>query len=325
MINEKRSLSSLLASGEQIIAPCIWDCFSARVAELTDFKAALVSSAAVAYSITGLPDVGLLTADEMIGIVTRISASSPLALVIDCEGGYGDTPLHAYRTVRRLALAGAGAVMISDQCGLSGVERVLYKGKWNAENWSSFKSLPTKDWLAKIKASVEAVKDTDCMVIARTESWYRSGLSEAIMRSKLALKLGVDMILICGITTQEECERINCELPDCWKMYPDIVSHCGKPDVEFDTMLECGFNLVSLHCLEKGAMWGMLDYGEHTFADRNTLYIDQQDMWDKGVFHWFDQVPYYVDFKKWMDFEKSCYDKARQSTANNESKIRRGI
>lgn len=217
MINEKRSLSSLLASGEQIIAPCIWDCFSARVAELTDFKAALVSSAAVAYSITGLPDVGLLTADEMIGIVTRISASSPLALVIDCEGGYGDTPLHAYRTVRRLALAGAGAVMISDQCGLSGVERVLYKGKWNAENWSSFKSLPTKDWLAKIKAGVEAVKDTDCMVIARTESWYGSGLSEAIMRSKLALKLGVDMILICGITTQEECERINCELPDCWK------------------------------------------------------------------------------------------------------------
>lgn len=62
MINEKRSLSSLLASGEQIIAPCIWDCFSARVAELTDFKAALVSSAAVAYSITGLPDVGLLIA-----------------------------------------------------------------------------------------------------------------------------------------------------------------------------------------------------------------------------------------------------------------------
>ena len=61
--------------------------------------------------------------------------------------------------------------------------------------------------------------------------------------------------------------------------------------IEFDTMLECGFNLVSLHCLEKGAMWGMLDYGEHTFADRNTLYIDQQDMWDKGVFHWFDQVP----------------------------------
>lgn len=303
MIVQKYSLREMLNAGEQVIAPCIWDCFSARANELAGFKAGLVSSAAVSYSMTGLPDVGLLTADEMVNIVTRIAAASPLALIIDCESGYGDTPLHAYRTVRRLALAGASAIMMSDQCGLSGVERVVYKGGWNQEGWSKFQNLSRRDWLARIKASVEAVKGTDCMVIARTESWYGQGLEEAVTRCRLARELGADMLLICGITTPQECVEINRRLPG-WKMYPDIVSQNGIPDVEFDAMMENGFNLVTLHCLEKGAMWGMLDYGEHTFADRDTLYIDSQDMADKGVYHWFEQVPYYIDFPKWMDAEK---------------------
>lgn len=303
MTVKAHSLRQMLSTGEQVTAPCIWDCFSARACELAGFKAGLVSSAAVSYSVTGLPDVGLLTADEMTGIVTRIAAASPLALIIDCESGYGDTPLHAYRTVRRLALAGASAIMMSDQCGLSGVERVVYHGGWNKECWSQFQSLSRRDWLARIKASVEAVKGTDCMVIARTESWYSQGLEEAITRCQMARELGADMLLICGITTPDECAEIGRRLPG-WKMYPDIVSHGGRPDVEFDTMMENGFNLVTLHCLEKGAMWGMLDYGEHTFADRDTLYIDSRNMADAGVYHWFEQVPFYVDFRRWMDAEK---------------------
>lgn len=311
MILQKQSLRELLSQGKQVIAPCVWDCFSARAVNVAGFEAALVSSAAVSYSITGLPDTGLLTADEMVGIVTRIAAASPLALIVDCEGGYGDTPLHAYRTVRRLALAGASAVTLSDQCGLSGVERIVYNGSWDPECCAQLQTLPRKEWLAKVEAGVRAVKDTDCMVIARTESFYGQGLEEAIVRCRMALEAGADMILICGITSPQECEQVHRCLPG-WKMYPDIVSHDGKPDVEFDVMMENGFNLVTLHCLEKGAMWGMLDYGDHTFADRNTLYIDGKDMADKGVFHWFEQVPYYVDFMRWMDFEKECFEKGKK-------------
>lgn len=308
---EKKSLRKLLSSGKQVIAPCIWDCMSARAVELTGYDAALVSSAAVSYSMTGLPDVGLLTADEMINIVTRIHTASPLALIIDCESGYGDSPLHAYRTVRRLALAGASAVMISDQGTNSGVERVIDKGEWGEKTWSEFKSLSRKEWLAKVKASIEAVKGTDCMVIARTESFYSSGLEEAISRSEDALKLGADMILMCGITKESQLEEINARIPG-WKMYPDIVSTNGKPDVEVDVMMKHGFNLVTLHCIEKGEMWGMLEYGERTLKDRNTIWIDQKDMADRGVFHWFTQVPVFCDFKSWLDFETDCINAAEK-------------
>jgi 2-methylisocitrate lyase-like PEP mutase family enzyme len=278
---------------------------SARAVELTGFEAGLVSSAAVSYSMTSLPDIGLLTADEMISIVTRIHTASPLALIIDCESGYGDSPLHAYRTVRRLALAGASAVMISDQGPNSGVERVMNKGEWGEKTWSQFKSLSKKEWLAKIKASLEAVKGTDCMVIARTESFYSLGLDEAISRSCDALQLGADIILICGITKKSQLQQINERIPG-WKMYPDIVSTNGVPDVEVDTMMEYGFNLVTLHCVEKGQMWGMLEYAERTMKDQNTIWIDQKDMADRGVFHWFAQVPVYCDFKSWLDFEQHC-------------------
>ena len=299
---EKKYKLKELLQQEQVFTPCIWDNFSARAVELCGFKSALVSSAAVAYSATGLPDVGLITADEMIEVTERIALASPLALIIDCEGGYGDTPLHAYRTVRRLALAGASAVMMADQMGNGGVERALYKEKYLPSHGNL---LPRAEWLAKIKASLEAVEGTDCMVIARSGAWYSEGLDESITRCRMAMELGAHMSLICGITTPEECEKVARLVPGP-KMYPDIISQKGVMDMELPALKELGFGLVSVHYLEKGAFDGMLRYAARVQQDRNTVWVDQHDMGGRGVRDWMQQMPLYVDYHDWMDFEQDC-------------------
>lgn len=305
-MKKKNSLRELLKNG-QVFTPCIWDGFSARAAELCGFKSALISSAAVAYALTGMPDVGLMTADEMIEITARIAFSSPLALIIDSEGGYGDTPLHAYRNISRLAQSGAAAIMMADQCGNGGVERWLYPEKYFPQN----KSILLRDeWLAKIEASLAAVEGTDCMVIARTGAWYSEGLDEAILRCQSAMELGAHMSVICGITKPDECRKV-AELVPGYKMYPDIISQNGIPDMELGELRKIGFQLVSVHFLEKGAFDGMAKFCSHVMADRNTVWVDQHDMGGRKTYDWMQQMELYVDYYDWINFEENCFISAQ--------------
>ena len=61
-LKDRPSLSKLVAK-EQVFAPCVWDCISTRVAEMAGFKAVLLSSACLSYSMLGMPDIGLITSD----------------------------------------------------------------------------------------------------------------------------------------------------------------------------------------------------------------------------------------------------------------------
>jgi methylisocitrate lyase len=163
-MNEKKTTLRELLEEEQVFAPCVYDCISLRCVELAGFKAALLSSGAYAYSMCGIPDMGLLNPDELVWMTTRMTDTSPLPIIVDADDGYGESPLNAYRTVLRLAKAEALAVTIDDSTGIRGWER-----QFN-ENEGPHQVVSREVFLSKIKAAVEAVKNTDCMVIARTEA-----------------------------------------------------------------------------------------------------------------------------------------------------------
>ena len=93
MFKEKGSFMKMLNDGEQVFAPSVWDCFSAKAAELCGYRAMLLSGAAVSKGLTGMPDLGLMTADELIYVTERIADFSPLPLIVDFDEGYGDSPL----------------------------------------------------------------------------------------------------------------------------------------------------------------------------------------------------------------------------------------
>jgi 2-methylisocitrate lyase-like PEP mutase family enzyme len=299
MKGNKTTLRALLAQGP-VIAPCVYDCISVRCVELAGFKAALLSGGAYAYSMCGVPDMGLLNPEELIWITTRMTDYSPLPIIVDADDGYGESPLNAYRTVDRLAKAGAMAVTIDDSTGIRGFERQFDK------NRGAHQVVSREAFLSKIKASLEAVKNTDCMVIARTEALVSPlGMEEAIGRCVAARRLGADMTMIIGIKTLEQ-GRLAAERDPGWKMWPDVGVTDGRSDVEVADIAKLGFNLVTMHYTEKGAMFGMLDYGKRTIKDQNTVYIDEHDFdgWLPGK----DHHVLLAFWKKWMPMEDDLND-----------------
>ena len=108
-----------LVSKEQVFAPCVYDCISARAAYLCGYKALMLSGGAVAYSMDGLPDMAFATIDEIIWITERITnpCVTPLPLIVDADDGYGESPVVVYRNIYRLAKAGAMGVTVDDSRG----------------------------------------------------------------------------------------------------------------------------------------------------------------------------------------------------------------
>ena len=324
-MNEKKvTLKELLEQG-QVFAPCVFDCISVRCVELAGFKAALLSGGAYAYSMCGVPDMGLLNPDELIWMTTRMTDYSSLPIIVDADDGYGESPLNVYRTVQRLAKAGAMAVTIDDSTGIRGWDR-----QFN-ESEGPHQVVSREMFLSKIKAAVEAVKNTDCMVIARTEALVSQhgmekpaedsdaassppfrvttsshlGIEEAIGRCVAARELGADMTMVIGLRTLEQGMLVS-EGDPGWKMWPDVSVTNGKPDVELADIEKLGFNLVTMHYTEKGAMFGMLDYGKRAIKDQNTVYVDEHDFdgWLPGK----DHHILLAYWKKWMPMEDEFND-----------------
>ncbi|MBA1346611.1 oxaloacetate decarboxylase [Rhizobium johnstonii] len=270
-----------LVSRKQVFTPCVWDCYSAKAAEMAGFEAILLSGASLGFSMSGVPDLGLHNQEELVYATDRIADYSPLPLVIDADDGFGDV-VQTFRTCYRLAKAGAGAILIEDTPNERGyarfgraMEAATLAGKVDGN--VPHEVVSQELWLAKIKASIEACQGSDCVVIARTESKLEKGLDDAIERCVRAAALGAEMTYVHGLRTLEECRKVAKELPG-WKMFGDVATVNGVPFVRLEEIEALGFNLVTMHYLEKGSMYGMMDYGRHVFKDRSTRYADEHSM-----------------------------------------------
>ncbi|MGO7042379.1 oxaloacetate decarboxylase [Rhizobium acaciae] len=270
-----------LVSRKQVFTPCVWDCYSAKAAEMAGFEAILLSGASLGFSMSGVPDLGLHNQEELVYATDRIADYSPLPLVIDADDGFGDV-VQTFRTCYRLAKAGAGAILIEDTPNERGyarfgraMEAATLAGKVDGN--VPHEVVSQELWLAKIKASIEACQGSDCVVIARTESKLEKGLDDAIERCVRAAALGAEMTYVHGLRTLEECRKVAKELPG-WKMFGDVATVNGVPFVRLEEIEALGFNLVTMHYLEKGSMYGMMDYGRHVFKDGSTRYADEHSM-----------------------------------------------
>jgi 2-methylisocitrate lyase-like PEP mutase family enzyme len=278
---EDRSTFREVFAKEQVFTPCVWDCYSAKAAEMAGFKAILLSGASLGFSMSGVPDLGLHNQEELIWATDRIADYSPLPLIIDADDGFGDT-INAYRTCRRLAKAGAGAILIEDTPNERGsgrfgaaMEAATRAGKVDGN--VPHPVVSQELWLSKIKASLDACAGTDCVVIARTESKLELGLDDAIERCAKAAELGAEMTYVHALRTLDECKKVAKVLPG-WKMFGDVATVSGVPFVRLEEIEALGFNLVSMHYLEKGSMYGMMEYGRQVFKNRSTAYADDHTM-----------------------------------------------
>ena len=241
-----------------------------------------------------------MTADELIYVTERIADFSPLPLIVDFDEGYGDSPLNVYRNIKRLVRAGAQGFTLDDGQGVRGYERLAY---YRGTGKKPYDVMSMDVYLAKIKAALAAVEGTDCVVIARTESKAVNGFDDAMERVARAHELGAQMTLINRVNDFEECKKVAAAVPG-WKMYPDIdVMPDGVPMVTMEEVKELGFNFVTIHCLEKGAMWGMVLYGKNNFQNKNGVFSGHHQM--DGLTEEEKKEAFNVYGTQWLQLEKT--------------------
>jgi 2-methylisocitrate lyase-like PEP mutase family enzyme len=222
-------LRRLLAGGELIVAPGIYDGLSAHLVRRMGFLAGYLTGAGVAASGFGLPDIGLVGMSEMADRVSMAAGVlGEVPLIADGDTGYGPPPSVA-RTVRAYERAGVAAIQLEDQafpkrCGhLPGKELVS-----------------TGEYLAKLGAALDA-RD-DMLVIARTDARAVLGLDAAIERGNAYADAGADIIFVEAPRTVEEIARIGREITA--PKLINVVAGGLTPEVDPATLRELGYSVA---------------------------------------------------------------------------------
>ncbi len=150
------------------------------------FEALYLSGAAMTASM-GLPDLGIITVDEVAFFIRQIARASGLPLLVDGDTGYGEA-LNVMHMVRTFEEAGVGAVHLEDQ--------LLPK---KCGHLNDKKLADAHDMAAKVAAAAKARRDL--VVIARTDAAASEGIDGAIARAKLYVEAGADAIFPEALTT----------------------------------------------------------------------------------------------------------------------------
>ena len=185
-----------LHAKEILMIPVAHDPLCAKVIERAGFKVVGCAGYASSAAMIGAPDVELLTLTEMVDAAWRMADAVDLPMWVDGDDGHGNTT-NVRRTVRELEKAGAASLMLEDQvspkrCGHLSGKRVV----------------PRDELVAKIKAAVDARKDGDLTILARTDAIAVHGLSEAVDRACMCLEVGADWVFLEAPENVEQMRQI---------------------------------------------------------------------------------------------------------------------
>jgi methylisocitrate lyase len=180
MTQTKKDIATRLRAGKTLWAAGAYDALSAKLAEQAGFDAVMSTGFGVSASHLGVPDVELYTMTENLGVVSRMVDAIDVPLIADTDTGYGNA-LNVMRTVRDFEKAGVAAMIFEDQ--LAPKRCPAAAGR--------IEILSPEEHAAKIRAAVEARRDPDTIIIARTDALTED---EAIARAKLYARAGADLI-----------------------------------------------------------------------------------------------------------------------------------
>lgn len=186
------SLRVRLADRRIVLAPGVYDAFSALLAAEAGFEALYLSGASVAYTRLGRPDIGLVTETELEETLSRISERVRAPIIVDADTGFGNA-LNVQRTVKRLERAGAAAIQLEDQtspkrCGHLDGKSLVSAG----------------EMAGKIRAAVDARTSVETLIVARTDAVAVEGLDPALDRAEAYLAAGADILFVEALRSEAE-------------------------------------------------------------------------------------------------------------------------
>ena len=183
-MNVCKKMRKLLEEKDYIVTPGVANPMQAMILEKAGFDWIYMTGSGTSITQFGFVDIGLLTETEMVNNARNIAKAVKIPVLADADTGYGNA-INIIRTVQDYEAAGVAGIHIEDQespkkCG-------HFAGKI---------VIPIEEAIGKIKAAVDAKKDKNFIIIARTDavSAVGGGLEEALKRGKEYARAGADAV-----------------------------------------------------------------------------------------------------------------------------------
>jgi len=226
------SLHSRLARKPIVVAPGVYDAFTALVAAQAGFATLYVSGAAIAYTRLGRPDIGLVSMSEVAQTVAMIRDRVASHLIVDADTGYGNA-LNVARTVREFERVGANAIQIEDQdfpkrCGHLNGKALI----------------PAAEMCGKLRAALDARRARDTLIAARTDAIAVEGFERAIERAIMYGEAGADMLFVEAPKTRDDLARMAGALSGQAPLMANMVEGGKTPPLSAAELEAIGFALV---------------------------------------------------------------------------------
>jgi methylisocitrate lyase len=230
MLRKTSRLKNLIHASEIVVMPGIYDSLSAKLADQAGFDALTIGGYPVSASALGQPDVGYLTMTEMLYTLKKACDASSKPILADGDTGYGNA-MNVRRVVWESEDAGAAGIFFEDQewpkrCGHMEGKRVI----------------SCEEHAMKIKAAVEARRDPDFIIMARTDARAVTGLDDAIARARAYGEAGADLLFVEAPQSLEEMKIIARSLDK--PLLANMVENGKTPLLSAQELQEIGFSAV---------------------------------------------------------------------------------
>ena len=217
----------ILFKSNFLIIPGAHDAISALLAKKAGFKALYLSGGALSSSL-GMPDIGIITMDELVNRTKQIVSVTNLPVIVDGDTGYGEV-VNVIRLVREIESVGAAGIQIEDQilpkkCGHLNGKQIISK----------------QEMMAKIQAASET--SNNVKIIARTDSVQTEGIDAAIERAKDYVHAGADIIFPEALTSKEDFNKFskNIDVP----ILANMTEFGVTPDINVKDLESSGVNMA---------------------------------------------------------------------------------
>ena len=224
------SLRNLLDSKNFIPIPACFDALSAKLIQQEGFEVTFMSGFAASASRIGEPDLGVMTFSEVLDQVNNICDATSIPVIGDGDTGYGNT-INVQRTVKSFAKVGCAGILIEDQlspkrCGHTPGKEVVSRD----------------EAFDRIRAAVDARKENDILIMARTDANHTHGIKEAIERAQNFFEIGADILFVEAPKSIKEMELI-CKEVEGFKV-ANIVEGGLTPNLTMKELEEIGYKLA---------------------------------------------------------------------------------
>ena len=229
---DTETLRSRLARKPIVVAPGVYDPFTALVATQAGFETLYVSGAAIAYTRLGRPDVGLVSVTEVVETLALVRDRVSAHLIVDGDTGYGNA-LNVMRTVREFERAGANAIQLEDQdfpkrCGHLDGKTLI----------------PAPEMCGKIRAALDARRSPQTLIIARTDAVAVESFDRAIERAAMYRDAGADVLFVEAPRTRGDLARVVASLGGGLPLLANMVEGGKTPTLPAAELDAIGFSLV---------------------------------------------------------------------------------